>query len=365
MVKSKKVVKYIRSLSPLGETQENVFPENLFTPTHFLRFKENENLWKGEISRKIPAGKYDRSVALALSLITPPMNHSENSFLLASYSRGPTESLEKYFSNFLENGKVPPRTSPQTTLATLSNFLAEKLGLHSSPSFTLSATCASGLLGVWNAFHLLREINTSAFVFASEAPLTSFTTAQIKALRIYSSANREIPFPTTPLLDSPGNTFVLGEASAMLYLENTDRISVGDIFIENVGYYRKTEGTETSISEKAFLQAMSQAVGNRLLPDVVVTHAPGTVMGDRKELSAIQKLFPEAGITNLKWKIGHSFGASGLMNLVLGYHILKHQRFLSLPYLNFPEVSPPFHSVLVNAAGFGGHVVSVLLCRRT
>ncbi len=360
MAKSKKLVKYIRSVSPFGKTSEKVFPKNLFSPAHFLHFDKSERVWSGKIPQKIPQGKFDRSTGLALSLLEDLPEYDTDALLIASYSRGATESLEKHFADFLQGGKVSPRTSPQTTLAALSNFLAEKLHLQNSPAYVLSATCAGGLLGVWNAELWLNAGNRSAFVFASEAPLTSFTIAQIKALRIYSPADSKKDFPSTPLLNSKQNSFVLGEAAAMLYLENSEEISEGDIFIEKTGYYRKTETTETSISEEAFLQAMLQAAGN-FPPQVVITHAPGTIMGDKKELSAIKKLFPEAAVTNLKWKVGHTFGASGLMNFVLGYHILKEQKFLQIPYLTKQFPNFPIKNVLVNAAGFGGHVVSVLL----
>ena len=65
-------------------------------------------------------------------------------------------------------------------------------------------------------------------------------------------------------------------------------------------------------------------------------------------------------LTSNKWKIGHTFASSGALALEMAVLMLQYQQFLAVPYL--PQTSPrPLKKILVNATGFGGNAVSVLL----
>ena len=97
--------------------------------------------------------------------------------------------------------------------------------------------------------------------------------------------------------------------------------------------------------------------------DVVVMHAPGTIKGDSTEVKAIEKVFGNVmpALTTNKWKIGHTFGASGLLSLELGVLMMQHQKFIEVPYIEHTVKPKQIKKVLVNAVGFGGNAVSVLL----
>ncbi|MGB5359757.1 MAG: beta-ketoacyl synthase, partial [Eudoraea sp.] len=58
--------------------------------------------------------------------------------------------------------------------------------------------------------------------------------------------------------------------------------------------------------------------------------------------------------------VGHTFGASGILSLELAVLMLQHQRFIGVPFMKF---NPPqkINRVLINAVGFGGNAVSILL----
>jgi 3-oxoacyl-(acyl-carrier-protein) synthase len=68
--------------------------------------------------------------------------------------------------------------------------------------------------------------------------------------------------------------------------------------------------------------------------DVIVMHAPGTIKGDLTEYKAIQKLFGESLplLTTNKWKIGHTFGASGMLSLELAILMMQHNTFIGMPF---------------------------------
>ena len=99
--------------------------------------------------------------------------------------------------------------------------------------------------------------------------------------------------------------------------------------------------------------------------DVVVMHAPGTIKGDISELKAISRVFcnKKPFLTTNKWKLGHTFGASGMLSLELGVQMLQHQQVIAVPFYIEQQRPKKLKNVLINAVGFGGNAVSVLLTR--
>ena len=66
-------------------------------------------------------------------------------------------------------------------------------------------------------------------------------------------------------------------------------------------------------------------------------------------------------LTSNKWIIGHSLGASGGMSLEMAILMMKNQHFIEVPFGSFKKKPEQIKKVLVNAVGFGGNAVSVLL----
>ncbi len=66
-------------------------------------------------------------------------------------------------------------------------------------------------------------------------------------------------------------------------------------------------------------------------------------------------------LTTNKWKIGHTFGASGILSIELAILMMQHQEFISVPFAETQKPRKQIRKVLVNAVGFGGNAVSVLL----
>ena len=99
--------------------------------------------------------------------------------------------------------------------------------------------------------------------------------------------------------------------------------------------------------------------------DAIVMHAPGTIKGDLSEYNAIQKVFGEQlpMLTTNKWKIGHTFGASGMLNIELAVLMLQKQEFIGIPYIKEKNKRKAIRKVLVNAVGFGGNAVSILISK--
>ncbi|MBJ6369506.1 hypothetical protein JF259_15540 [Snuella sp. CAU 1569] len=136
---------------------------------------------------------------------------------------------------------------------------------------------------------------------------------------------------------------VLGEGASITCLE-AGKLSNALATIEGIGYATEILEHNISISSdaKCFQKSMQMALGNTNpeVVDVVVMHAPGTIKGDPSELKAIETIFngKVPAVTSNKWKIGHTFGASGALSLELAILMLQYQEFIGIPYLEPQKV---------------------------
>lgn len=280
-------------------------------------------------------------------------------------SRGATALFEKYFTEFLENSRASTRTSPTTTLGNISSWVAHDLQT-TGPEISHSITCSTALHALLNGIAWIKSGMTNRFlVGGSEAALTPFTLAQMRALKIYSTG--DMPFPCRAL--DPGkdsNSMVLGEGAGAVCLEVTDnRNALAEI--AGIGYATEPLEHGVSLSTDAFCFQKSMKMALNGLEaeevDVVVMHAPGTINGDLAEQQAIAKIFgPKSpALTTNKWKIGHTFGASGILSIEMAIMMMQNQEFIPVPYLKESTLPAQIRYVMVNAVGFGGNAVSVLL----
>lgn len=281
-------------------------------------------------------------------------------------SRGATTLFEEYHGEFLKDGKTSTLSSPTTTLGNISSWVANDL-LSKGPEISHSITCSTALHAVLNGIAWLSSGLTNKFmVGGSEAPLTPFTIAQMKALKIYAQDNNA-DYPCRALdVDKRRNQMFLGEGAAVFCLEK-GVLPNAKAVITGMGYATELLTHNISISTNAdcFQDSMKMALkGNSLLDvDVIVMHAPGTIKGDLSEYNAINEVFVNKVpfLTTNKWKVGHSFGASGALSLELAILMLEHQKVISVPFVSVKEKPKRIKKVLVNAVGFGGNAVSILV----
>lgn len=296
---------------------------------------------------------------------------SDNFGVNIGSSRGATTLFEQFHKEFLENQKVSTLASPTTTLGNISSWVGHDLKTN-GPNISHSITCSTALHALLNGVAWLQSGMADKFlVGGSEAPLTPFTIAQMKALKIYTKgdASKEAAksYPCRALdLDKKENTMVLGEAASVACLEKgNDEKALAKII--GVGYATEPLTHNVSISTDAtcFQDAMRMALNGLSVDsvDVVVMHAPGTVKGDLAEYKAIEKIFCNKVpfLTTNKWKVGHTFGASGMLSIEMAVLMLQKQKVISVPFAQKQESPKSIRTVLINAVGFGGNAVSILL----
>lgn len=280
-------------------------------------------------------------------------------------SRGATTLFEKYHEDFILQKKSAILASPTTTLGNISSWVAHDL--HTcGPEISHSITCSTALHALLNGMAWIKSGMAQRFlVGGSEAPLTPFTIAQMKALRIYGQGEGVYPCRAMDL-DKRQNTMVLGEGSAMACLEKGEPPNALAL-IEGVGYATEVLQHTISISADAqcFQRSMKMALGkgSPKKVDAIVMHAPGTIKGDNAEFQAISTVFEGQlpALTTNKWKIGHTFGASGMLSIEFAIMMLQRQKFIKVPFVPYTSIPDKLERILVNAVGFGGNAVSILL----
>jgi 3-oxoacyl-(acyl-carrier-protein) synthase len=367
------------SVSALGNNPEQIW-ENYLSSKHFLTLKEN--VWTGSLTNEDKSAikeirnsdnKYkslDDSVLYTIYVARKAINKtdwkSEDNFgINIGSSRGATSLFEKYHKEFLETGKSSTLSSPTTTLGNISSWIAHDLQSN-GPEISHSITCSTGLHSLLNGVAWLQSGMSEKFMIgASEASLTNFTIAQMQALKVYSKETDEYPCKAFDL-EKKRNTMVLGEAAAVFCLEKGEQENAV-AHITGVGYATEVLKHNTSVTANAecFQKSIKMALGD-ISPneiDVIVMHAPGTIKGDQSEVNAIKKVFGQKTpfLTTNKWKLGHTFGASGMLSLELGLFMLQHQQLIEVPFA-VKQIHPKkIKNVMINAVGFGGNAVSILL----
>jgi 3-oxoacyl-[acyl-carrier-protein] synthase II len=389
------------SISPLGYSPDEVWQsylrrESLLKPRAFngeklaagSLLKPSEDILKSIRLEETYHRHLDRSVLMAMHCAREAVEqagweHTDGTSRTGvniGSSRGATGILEDAHREYMKDPseRLSPVTSPTTTLGNVSSTVAHDIGT-SGPEFSHSVTCSSALHSVFNAIAWMRAGLADRFIVGgTEAPLTGFTVAQMKALRIYTNETHT-EYPSRPCsAEVPlHDMMALGEGAALFALEKLsdsamkgrERPALG--VIDSFGYGLESPPTAASITEDglALRQAMNMALKGMATQspvDMIVLHAPGTIKGDRSELNAIRIVFGDdlPVLVSNKWFIGHTFGASAALSLEYALLILAGDDYIDFPYpVHFENRRRPIRKIMINAAGFGGNAASLIVSK--
>ncbi|PYI90249.1 MAG: beta-ketoacyl-[acyl-carrier-protein] synthase family protein [Verrucomicrobia bacterium] len=250
----------------------------------------------------------------------------------------------------------------------------EKFGLD-APAQVIANACASGTNAIGHAFSSIRagqyqRVLAGGYDALSELVFVGFDSLQA------STPEKCRPF------DARRSGMVLGEGAALLALEELESAQRrgAEILAEIVGYGISTDNhhlTQPNPDGSGPRHAMEQALaGADLTPDqigYINAHGTATAFNDAAEGKAIQQMFDGVPISSTKSMMGHSLGAAGAIEAIVG--LLALQRQLLPPNINFREPDPElrlniianearhaeFDCVLSNSFGFGGTNASIVL----
>ena len=186
-----------------------------------------------------------------------------------------------------------------------------------SRGILLSAACASGQTAVTLAMEQLAAGNcTHALVIGCDIA-SEFVTAGFSSL---GACTGTICRP----YDAARDGLTLGESAAALLLGHSDA-GFGKI-IRTAENCDAAHITAPDLEGK-MLRKVIERVLNGDTPGGIIGHGTGTVYNDQAEIAALHQVFPKKSppLFSLKGNYGHTLGATGVLQIVLGLEILRRK----------------------------------------
>jgi 3-oxoacyl-[acyl-carrier-protein] synthase II len=294
-----------------------------------------------------------------------------DSLLLTATTKAGIDALER-----LRRGE--PADPAQLLPETLLRAIRARYGLADG-GLNLNAACASSTLALARAAALIASGAAGAVLVCCLDLVSEFVFSGFAALQALS------PEPSRPF-DRRRNGLTLGEGGAALLLMAEGRArregrrplaTVAGWGVANDAHHV----TAPSRDGCGLIQAVRQALGRAALPPAAVAavsaHGTGTVYNDAMELTAFAAIFGERRlpIHSVKGAIGHTLGAAGGIEAVLGARMLAAQLVPPTVGCGEPEAAAegqvreraaPFAGewLLTTNSGFGGINAALLLGRR-
>jgi 3-oxoacyl-[acyl-carrier-protein] synthase II len=280
----------------------------------------------------------------------------------------------------------PRRVSPHTVTMMMANgaaaWLSMDLGARAGARAPVSA-CASGSEAILNAREMIlagtADVVVAGGTESCVTPLTLSALAQTRAL----SHRQDEPERASRPFDRDRDGFVLGEGTAVLVLEREETARARGAVIH--GWLEGAAVTSDALDivaadpeNQARTMRLALASAGLTGTDLgfVHAHATATPLGDLNESRAIRESVGDhVAVTSTKSMTGHLLGASGALGALATVRALEEGRIP--PTANYETADPEVGldvvagsarptdagAAMVNAFGFGGHNVSLVLSK--
>ena len=261
--------------------------------------------------------------------------------------------------------EIPHLADDARMMARLSGF--------SDPVICLSTACASSLAALCEAQLILAtQPNTPRVAVITVDLASTFVMDGFRSLRA-TAAELCRPF------DACRTGLTVGSGAAWAFLERSAGTTDS---MEMIGWGITNDAAHLTAPDPlgdGLRSAIEQALAGADIPsidiDVVLAHGTGTAFNDAMEARVFARLFPHRPpLTAAKGLLGHSLGASGLVELALADEILRHQLIppiFGLRTTDYPGINPvcgralkpdrPIRTILKTTSGFGGVNAAVIV----
>ncbi len=352
------------AICPLGNTLEGIFKEMALGNTGIKKMPDAFGLGKEEFAGIIPdelitEKESTRLRGMLCTSINSTINGLKDSATINAESTRVILCTTKG-----EIDKLETEGAEAAQLYNLSTFLQNKYSLAYRP-IVISSACVSGLLGVINAAKMIRSgIAENVLVIGADL-VTKFTLSGF--ISFYATATT----PSKPY-DKNRDGINLGEAAASVVISSN-----ADIYKDVLGKYlggasandanhisgpsRTGEGLYRSINS-AFEESKLSA--DEI--DFISAHGTATAFNDEMEAIAFNRLeMNNVPLNSMKGYFGHTLGAAGLLESLIGLQSLKSKLLLKSYGFENAGVSKPikvltenqkgrFKTMLKTSSGFGG-----------
>ena len=302
---------------------------------------------------------------------------------------GGIDYAEEQHTNFIEAGIR--HVSPMLALGVFGGASAANVSMDLGaygPNLGNANSCAAGAIAVGDAFRAIKGGAIDVAVAGGvEAPLAPLTFGAFAVIKVMSTRNDEPAAASRPF-DRDRDGFVMGEGAGALVLEDLGHAVRRDapVYAEVKGYGLTSDAyhmTAPRPDGRQAARAIRLALAEAGLPpegiDYVAAHASATTLNDTIETLAIKEALGEHAyripVSGTKGMHGHSFGASGAIELIITALALRHSVLpatvnlfepdpaCDLSYVRDQPMEQRVSHVLKNSFGFGGVNACLVLAR--
>jgi 3-oxoacyl-[acyl-carrier-protein] synthase II len=302
---------------------------------------------------------------------------------------GGISTMEEGERQLLEQG--PRAVTPFLVTSVMANATACLVSMElgtTGPLNTSALACASGNYALLDAFHMLKRGEADAIIAGgAESAVSPLIIASFTRLGALSCRNDDPKAASRPF-DKERDGFVFGEGAAGFLLETEEHALArgAKIYAEVLGgrltsdaYHLTAPRPDGSGAIAAMTGALAASNKSPEEVDAIFAHGTSTPLGDAAETLAIKKVFGERAyqipITGTKSQVGHTLGAAGAISALAAVKTMEEG--IICPTINqytpdpecdldyVPNEARPVkvNTALVNAFGFGGQNVVVVLSR--
>jgi 3-oxoacyl-[acyl-carrier-protein] synthase II len=315
--------------------------ENFSLPEHYTR-KNTRSM--GRVSLLAT-----RATELALEdagLLGDPVVGGGRTGVAYGSSVGSTPAIAEYGAMLINNdiGNL----NANTYLKMMGHTTAVNVGLFFKARGRIIpsvSACTSGSQGIGFAYEAIKYGLQDVMLAGGADELCPTEAATFDALYATSTRNDE-PHLTPRPFDRDRDGLVIGEGACTLVLEELGRALNRDakIYAEVVGFGTNSDGTHvTQPNRETMAIAMQWALQDAGLDaeDIgyVSAHGTATEQGDIAESHATLAVFgPRVPVSSLKSYTGHTLGACGALEAMVGIHMMREDGFH--PTLNLDQPDP-------------------------
>ena len=377
-------IRRISRFDPAPFRSHNAAEVRDFVPTDFLERKRAKRLDRfGHFS--VACAR----LAIEDAALDLPRENRERIGATMGSALGGVGYAEEQFGIFLKEGieRVEPTLALNVFVGAASCNVAIEFGLQ-GPNSTNGMSCASGTIGVGEAFRLIRDDYADVMLCGGvEAPLMPLCFAAFTIIRAMSTRNDDPERSSRPF-DKGRDGFVMGEGGTVLVLEEYERARArgAHIYAEVVGYGNSNDAHHMTAprpdaSQAARAMRLALRDGNVNSADVqyVNAHGSSTPLNDPTETAAIRMVFGDHAdhlqVSSTKAYYGHALGASGAFEVAISALALENGWLpptlnlddpgegCDLDYIPKSGRERPIEYALSNSFGFGGINAAVVLKR--
>jgi 3-oxoacyl-[acyl-carrier-protein] synthase II len=301
---------------------------------------------------------------------------------------GGLQSFQDCYDVLIQRG--PDRVNPFSIPAIIPNlgagWVSIELGTR-GPLLSECTACAASNMAIGDGADEIRLGRADVMLCGgTEAAVTQVGIAGFGAMRALSRRNEDPVHASRPF-DAERDGFVMGEAGALLVLEELEHAKArgAKVYAEVVGYGLSSDAKHITDPDPtgpvtAFTMALGEAGVGTNEVDYINAHATSTPIGDSSETQMLKYALGEENayktpVSGTKGATGHCLGAAGAIEAI--FTILAIRDGKLPPTINY-EVEDPtcdldyvpneareadVRVAVSNSFGFGGHNACVVFRR--